>query len=699
MPLFKINYEIYKVTETNKSLMEQSEIIETNEYLISLGIKEFNIAQLKCEIHLHLYHPFDDSEMIIRFNPKATHFNELLNFILQLETHSNAVKSVSKYISHIDETNINTYGKLFFEIGHIEIPNFEGNIFSNIILSPYTLKSKSVISTSHFSFKQMFSIPIHNRFEVMKIEIFSKSHQGLFHKKVVDEKLCEHSIFIPDVLNNYFFPNKSMTVELENLNKGIKNIQKISISFKLRNYSSILALVTKNRNKNVLEDMTLAKSEEDISIKTLMKRMKKIIIFMKEFKEYYKTVFRFKYPIYSSLICVILVLYFLFCDTNFIAAHLLIFIAFIIFVNSRFFNKNLSPYTDKYIFNMKNPYDFESIVLTKVDEETNEVKKENYLTTDQNKDKKNIIKSIIEPIKNFKNYKNTFNQVLFKFTAFVSNLEKFKNLFLWTDPLLSFYFMILIICLVTIIYAIKFKYLMLFAVVNKFASGVTFFKKKYENNTEVANIVLKHCHTEWFIETRSRLKNQALNEKDNTSKPITPTNIRKNSISEEEKKNLDNIIIFDDKFRMFIKEQLEKHADILIKIEFLNSVTKLGEIKDAIAKSKSMLKIKKESSIHYKTRNNPLIYKSPLDIEMILLYFVQNIKSDYYISKYYNNLNEMKESQAQGGNNYTSVSHCDVAEPKQVEKAEKVVNVLTPTKNEIKICSNNIQTTEEKVSK
>lgn len=680
----KVNYDIYKISETKKNLIEQCEINEVLDYLNNNNVKDFELKELKSEIEIHLYHSYDNADLIIKLETKTNDFNSLVKLLTIIEVNSNAVKSQSKLIAPIDETNAYIYGKLFLEIGQIIIPNFEGNIFANISLPPYNFKTKSLINSKTFSIRQMFCIPIHNRFEIMKIEIFSKSHQGLFQKRVVDEKLCEHSILMPDVLNDFFFPNKMMEVEMDNTNKNVKNAQKVTVTFKLRNYSSILALVTKNRNKNVLEDMTIAKSEEDISIKNLMKRMKKIILLVKDFKEYYKTVFRFKYPVYSSIMCLILLLYFLFCDTTYFISHILVFIAYVIFVHSQFFKTHFYPYAEKYIFSYKNPYDFESIVVTKVEMEDSEVKKENYLR--EQKEKKNLIKTIIEPIKNFKNYKNTYMQVLFKFTNFVSILEKFKNLFLWTDPLLSFYFLIMIICLLTLIYAIPFKYLMLFSILKKFISGASFYKRKHRNNLEIADIVLRHCHKEWCNETRNKIKKEQSVEKKGTESSTnvgvsTNANANLNSTpnktnsqnTQEEVKNIDNITIFDDKFKNLIKEQLEKHADILIKMEFLNSVNKLGEIREVISKSKTLLKIKKESPLHLHTRDNAKIYKSPIDIELFLLYFVQNIKSDYYLSKYYhhdeNGVLSPERQKGKSGldigkpqaSNFSSVSNDDIS--------------------------------------
>jgi len=571
-----------------------------------------------------------------------------------LEQNKTIIKSQSRYISHLDETNSYIYGKLVIEMGHIEIKNFEGNIIANITLMPYTFKTKQVTGLETFSIKQIFILPIHNRFEIMKIEIFSKVHQGLFQKKEIDEKIGECQILIPDVLNNYFFPDKPVEVEIHNNNKNIKNVDKILISFKITNYSSSLALATKNRNKNVLEDMTISKSEEEISIKTFFKRMKKMITLMKEFKNQYKSLFRFKYPVYSLILWIILVLYFLFCDITYIVFHVLLVISYVIFMYSTVFKNYISPFNERYIFKYQNPYDFESIVMTKIDVEENEVKKENYLT--EIKAKKNIIRTIIEPIKNFKNYKNTYHQVLLNFTSFVSSMEKIKNLFLWTDPLLTFYLLVAILCLITILYSIKFKYIMLFSFSKKFISGIFFYKKKYQNNLEVAKIIMAHCHTEWCSTSN---KEKAKNSSTPTHNQISYSSETKIKNENEPIKNIETIMIFDDKYKILIKENLEKHSDILIKMEFLKSVKNMGEIIDAISKSKTLLKIKKDSPLYKKTLGNPNIYRLSPEVEMIFLYFVQNIKSDYYISRHYykpNVFSSKSQNEVRNEANNTSVS-------------------------------------------
>lgn len=110
--------------------------------------------------------------------------------------------------------------------------------------------------------------------------------------------------------------------------------------------------------------------------------------------------------------------------------------------------------------------------------------------------------------------------------------------------------------------------------------------KKFVNNLEIADIILRYCHFEWCNETKNKIK------------AVNGVNSSSSFFSQNENNNndFDNISIFDDRFKLFIKEQLEKHIDICVKIDLINTVHKIGEIKEAISKSRTLLKIKKTSS-------------------------------------------------------------------------------------------------------
>jgi hypothetical protein len=610
MPIYKLHYSLYKLTKGRRNDLNISDLSDALEYLKQDSGDTVSYSDLESELYFALSHHCDTSELVIKFDPEHNDFPEILKFLNALKATQD--KPNSKYFRPMDETNLHLYGKISIDISQINIPEYNGNIFAIINLEPYRYHTKSVINSGVFSIKQSFYLPVHNRFEQLKIEIYSKSHSGFIHKKTVDEKLCEYSILLPDVLNNDF-PNKTLEVEIENCNKSIK-ATKVSVMFKIRNLSNILALLDRNRNKNIIEDLSLLKSDENFGIKMLLKRMKKIVVLVKDVKEYYKTLFRWKYPVFSGLSCFCLLTYFIFCDVTYALTHLVCFMLYTIFINSRIFSIYLTPYSEKYIYSIRNPYDFDSAITTKVENEADEVKRDDYLF-DDNKKKTNVMNYIIEPIKTYKNIKASYNKALFTFTKFVSSIEKIKNLFLWTDPLLTFYFFILLILVSLAIYSIKVKYIMIMVIVKKFLSGMLYYKRKYRNNTEVARIILANSYFNYI---------------DNSK--------RKNTL--ETSRNTEDIDLYtigvnDDKFRTFIKEQLEQHGDLMIQLEFLKSVKTLGEIGDAIAKSKALLKLKKDSSYYKFTIDNANIYKVPLDIDLIFFYFVQNVKSDYYISKYY----------------------------------------------------------------
>lgn len=612
----------------------------------------------------------------------------------------NALKDIPTNLSSSVSFNTNNFiANNSHDDSAVDINKFNsnGNINSSVNNAKYFSSNNSnnninnTGSFSKFEFYQTFVLPIHNKFEKLRIEVYTKNLQGVFAKREIDEKICEHEILIPDIMNSICFGEKKMQISCENKSKGTKPATKALINIKIHNSTSILSNFVKNKNKGILEDMSIEKSEEDLSIKKLFKRLRKILILIKDFKEYYKTIFRFKYPNFSFIIMILSVAYLLFFDIKYFLVHLLFLMFIIAFFQSHYYKKYFSFYINSYVYGRRNDFDFcgDSLnAMTKIELEDSEVKKETYLT--DKGQKPNLIKIFIEPIKTYKNFRDSYHKVLIKFTKYVSNLEKMKNLFLFTDPVISIYFMAILVLGIFFVYSIEFKYLMLFVFVKKFIVGYSYYKKKHINNLEIANLVLKHCHQEYkskqknCINPDSHMKtalnailhgnidNSNSNANDNTrnSQPstnisnilsiINSTNILNNFGNLENKDNLvefediedkikqikytenvvvshdiDNINVFDDKFKLFIKEQLEKHIDLVISNEFLNSIAKMGEIKEVIGKCKQMLKIKKDSILFIKTANNPKIYKESLDADQIFVYFVQNVKSDFYLSRYY----------------------------------------------------------------
>ena len=96
-----------------------------------------------------------------------------------------------------------------------------------------------------------------------------------------------------------------------------------------------------------------------------------------------------------------------------------------------------------------------------------------------------------------------------------------------------------------------------------------------------------------------------------------------------------------------IKEELEKYCKLKINKNFFENIETIGDIINEIGKCKDILKITKISKLYHFTLKNDKIFKKDIDIEDYFYYFIQNIKSDYYIVRHEllidNNKEEMNE--------------------------------------------------------
>ena len=132
-----------------------------------------------------------------------------------------------------------------------------------------------------------------------------------------------------------------------------------------------------------------------------------------------------------------------------------------------------------------------------------------------------------------------------------------------------------------------------------------YYKIKYESNQEILRIVLEYCLKNWRKQHNQKFKSN--------------------------NNDYRNVKIFDEKFKVFIKETIEKETNLVfLKEEIFNTVYSLGDIQNELAKCNEVIKIKKTSKLFYYSNGNPKVYKSPDDIEDYFYYFVQNVKSDFY---------------------------------------------------------------------
>ena len=229
--------------------------------------------------------------------------------------------------------------------------------------------------------------------------------------------------------------------------------------------------------------------------------------------------------------------------------------------------------------------------------------------------------SFSSPIKELKEYKHAYIDLLFRLSRIASFFEKFKNLFIWTDPLLSLYMILLLILVLLVVWNFQFRYIACMSIVKKFFFGTFYYKNKLINNKEIAQIVVRDAFNIWQ-------KEKAKEKKEKSKEKSKEKDEKKNEgevIKTMEKRALD-----DEKLKNIIKNKLYEHSNIILSDDFYQNMETIGDVIEELGKVNDVLKIKRLSSLFHFTKNNSKIYRKDIDPEDVFAYFIQNIKSDYY---------------------------------------------------------------------
>ena len=144
----------------------------------------------------------------------------------------------------------------------------------------------------------------------------------------------------------------------------------------------------------------------------------------------------------------------------------------------------------------------------------------------------------------------------------------------------------------------------------KFFIGFFFYRDKYYNNLEVGKILLEYSVVKWREQTR----------KDNAKFQGFVDNI-----------DLSTIRVYDNKFMSIIIDIFSKNSNAVLCETIFNIINSLKDMQNEIGKCEGVLKIKKISPLYKYVKNNNKILFKEIEPEDYLYYFVQNIKSDFYI--------------------------------------------------------------------
>lgn len=629
IPLYKINIEIYRIMYQNE---DKNKRVEKNQlkflrkkYINPSEIYEFDsyspnslLYDINSDIVIRLYHDYDRFETFIKFD-QDWRINSVKNFLFKIEQNSYATQTKSLFINEVTESYMDSFGNIMIDIINFKAPNFEGKIKIKIDLEPYLLPTRVIMSKGVFNFNQKFILPKHNRFKYLKFYIYKIKEEGLLYKKEAEKLITTFEIPLPKLINIYYLSKDPIIIKLKPIKEKHKKKEKysnMSIEFKFYDWSSLLSLLVKNTNKRVLDDYPLynkeGDSDEPYTISILLKRIKRVLAMFKDIYYFYKMLQNFKYPVLSSTFLLLVIFYTFACEPRYILTHILIFIISILIYYSSIFQTYVYPKLSPFFLNYRNKYDTPSkIASTESQKNKEEVAQSDYLI------KK---KGFSISFKEIKEYKHAYIDLLFRLSRIASFFEKFKNLFIWTDPLLSLYMTALLVLFLLVVWNIELRYITCFSIVKKFIFGIFFYKNKLINNKEIARIVVTDAFNIWNKEKMKEKEKMKDKEKEKDEKKND-----KEVIKTMEKKALD-----DEKLKNIIKNKLFEHSSIILSEIFFENMETIGDVIEELGKIEDVLKIKRLSYLFHYTKNNPKIYKKDIDPEDIFAYFIQNIKSDYY---------------------------------------------------------------------
>ena len=634
IPLYKINVDITRIkyndddqTVKFKNSISSNEIYDL--FYSNIATCNIQLSEIKTEIAFNLYHNYSKYKTCIIFKRNKS-LSQVKNFIEFIENCSFCYDiPTSKYIKSIDEKYTHMYGLLYLKIGSLQITDFSEECLIKVTNLPYTFYTSKLTNPDNilnniYQINQHFILPIHNRFGKLKFEIYQDVFKGVLIKSKEKEAAYEATIEITQILNEFNkdeinlhlsfdsiekkqVPKKKKSILIEDEDNDSNKIHP-NLYITLKDYTNPFVLLEKHRNKNILEDVEAG--DDNLGIKILLKRLKKMFYLFDQLNLLYMSIFRFKYPIFS-LICMIFILGNLyFMEAKYIFNFLIIVLIILLISHCQMYKKYLESYVNKYIFSYKNPYDLKSkIVITRQEKEDEELTHENYLIE---KEELNIITDIIDPLTNYNKYKLKYFGFIVKITKIVGTVEKIKNLFLWTDPKLTIYFLFLLFIIYLIIFRIDFKYIILFSMSKKFFIGFFYYRNKYRNNIEIGKILLEYSVSQW--------RKIARKDKDNFKFKFLVENI-----------DLSTTRVYDNQFKSIIIDIFAKNSNAILEDTIFNIINSLKDLQNEIGKCEGVLKIKKTSPLYKFVKNNNKILTIDIEPEDYFYYFVQNIKSDLYI--------------------------------------------------------------------
>jgi len=489
-----------------KSILENTPLHTVPLY--SCGLKYITNQETLADI-IELWHNYDADIFQICLSPDN---EEDKKEDINLGNWHDQLKLASQKTNHLNlltkkYTSIGKYQVVIYNVVDMKGLANNSSCFVRLSHPPFTLSTGKTLKNDNMKFKQSFFLPIFDQYFPISLEVVAAYNDGWLKENQKEEVICTGELLVADIIslkaNNVLtttIPMKYTELKLKALTKGCapneSDLPAPKLEVRIKNLSSMasyFAPVCDDYVEGVrIDDDTWSKQ----LIKLSIARGKRIFTYLSLQAEDLKTIFNFKYPVFSYLCLMIFTwIGFHLEIADLIPNIILLTVLACIYHHPKVHGRAIGV-MGKLFFgeNRLNPHYIHPRVQTMRDVE---IKK--FMNTEKWKYR------LVDPESLMSIYKRS-KAALVDITVFLTRImglfEKFKNIVTWRDPIRTEIYILIGTIGYCLLSVISFRMLILLGIWGNFARGITFYKNLQKKNKEAAEhalrLTLKESYSEYY---------------------------------------------------------------------------------------------------------------------------------------------------------------------------------------------------------
>jgi len=402
----------------------------------------------------------------------------------------------------------------------IEVPV---NTFIRITLEPYKIETRHVNRSKNGEeeFHQRFYLPIHNHFNELVMDIVLIENEGWFREKRKEQLIGSvglplsnlHSMIVKENSNKLLLPiklqNKKILADIlkGKYNKISERVSEIGkddkskenivdeadleveryLEIEIYNFTSINSLYAFHLNRNRVENRVLEESYSLKKYQEVIWRLKLCSLAFEKFKNAQRFIFYHNYPKFSLFCEIFMILFVYFFNSEQLMSYAISSLIMVLIINSGFMSEHINWFFFLHHHRNKDIKDTQIKSQMFIDEELTKTKlKEEKEKIDEKSSFYNIKKRGI--LGRYNQFKQKSAKTLDKLEYVVDMFEKFKNLLLWKDELMTKYFLVILLILYAFLTFMPLRYITILYLIRRFHKGKSYYKRRKKSNEIISKI-------------------------------------------------------------------------------------------------------------------------------------------------------------------------------------------------------------------